>query len=53
MGDQPNSTAVQMRSIDRRRVKNGKLIEHWDELKLLEVFMRRQGLTPTPPPPRP
>ena len=38
MGYQPNSTAVQMRSIDIWRVKDGKLIEHWDELNLLEVF---------------
>ena len=40
MGYQPNSTAVQMRSIDIWRVKNGKLIEHWDELNLLEVFQQ-------------
>lgn len=51
MGYQPNSTAVQMPSIDIWRVKDGKLIEHWDELKLLDVFMRRHGLTPAPPPP--
>ena len=38
MGYQPNSTAVQMRSIDIWRVKDGKLIEHWDELTLREVF---------------
>jgi predicted SnoaL-like aldol condensation-catalyzing enzyme len=31
MGHQPNGTAVQMRSIDIWRVKDGKLIEHWDE----------------------
>jgi predicted SnoaL-like aldol condensation-catalyzing enzyme len=40
MGYQPNSTAVQMRSIDIWRVKDGKLIEHWDELNLLEVFQQ-------------
>jgi predicted ester cyclase len=40
MGYQPNSTAVQMRSIDIWRVKHGKLIEHWDELNLLEVFQQ-------------
>jgi len=51
MGYQPNSTAVQMRSIDIWRAKDGKLIEHWGELKLLDVFMRRRGLTPAPPPP--
>ncbi len=52
MGYRPNSTAVQMRSIDIWRVKDGKLIEHWDKLNLLDVFMRRHGLTPAPPPPR-
>jgi predicted SnoaL-like aldol condensation-catalyzing enzyme len=40
MGYQPNSTAVQMRNIDVWRVKDGKLIEHWDELNLLEVFQQ-------------
>ena len=37
---QPNGTAVQMRSINIWRVKDGKLIEHWDELNLLEVFQQ-------------
>ena len=44
IGYQPNSTAVQTRSIDIWRVKNGKLIEH-----LLDVFMRRHGPTPARP----
>ena len=35
-GYQPNRTAVQMRSIDISRVKDGKQIEHWDEFNLLE-----------------
>ena len=35
-----DSTAVQMRSIDIWRVKDGKLIEHWHELNLLEVFQQ-------------
>jgi predicted ester cyclase len=39
-GYQPNSTAVHMRSIDISRVKDGKLIEHWDEFNLLEVFQQ-------------
>jgi predicted ester cyclase len=39
-GYQPNSTAVQMRSIDIWSVKDGKLIEHWDELNLLEEFQQ-------------
>ena len=40
MGYQPNSTAVQMRSIDISRVKGGKLIEQWDEFKRLKVFQQ-------------
>ena len=40
MGCQPNSTAVETRSIDIWRVKDGKLIEQWDELILLEVFQQ-------------
>ena len=51
MGYQPNGTAGQMQSINIWRVNNGKLIEHWDELNLLDVFMRRYGLTPAPLPP--
>ena len=38
-GCQPNST-VQMRSIDISRVKDGNLIEHWDEFNLLLVFQQ-------------
>jgi len=37
MGYQPNGTADQMRGCDILRVKDGKLIEHWDELDLPEV----------------
>jgi predicted SnoaL-like aldol condensation-catalyzing enzyme len=40
MGYRPNSAAVQMRSIDIWRVEDGKFIEHWDELNLLEVFQQ-------------
>jgi predicted SnoaL-like aldol condensation-catalyzing enzyme len=29
-----------MRSIDISRVKDGQLIEHWDEFNLLEVFQQ-------------
>jgi predicted SnoaL-like aldol condensation-catalyzing enzyme len=40
MGYQPNSAAIEMRSIDIWRVKDGKFVEHWDELNLLEVFQK-------------
>ena len=39
-GSRPNSTAVQIPSIDILRVKDGKLIDHWDEFNLLEVFQQ-------------
>lgn len=29
-----------MRSIDIWRVENGLLVEHWDELNLMEVFQQ-------------
>ena len=45
MGYQPNSTADQMRSGDIWRVKDGKLIEHWDELNLLDVFQQIAAAT--------
>jgi predicted SnoaL-like aldol condensation-catalyzing enzyme len=40
MGYQPNNASIQMRSIDIWRVKDGKFVEHWDELNLLEVFQK-------------
>jgi predicted SnoaL-like aldol condensation-catalyzing enzyme len=40
MGYQPNGTADQMPGSDILRVKDGKLIEHWDELDLPEVFQQ-------------
>jgi predicted ester cyclase len=40
IGYQPNGTADPMRRCDIWRVKDGKLIEHWDELNLLEVFQQ-------------
>src|SRR5215472_17007775 len=40
MGYRPNGAAVQMRSIDIWRVEDGKFVEHWDELNLLEVFQQ-------------
>jgi len=46
MGYQPNGTADQMRRSDLRRVHDGRLTEHWDELKLLEVFQQIGAATP-------
>jgi predicted SnoaL-like aldol condensation-catalyzing enzyme len=40
MGYRPNGAPVQMRSIDIWRVKDGKFVEHCDELNLLEVFQQ-------------
>jgi predicted SnoaL-like aldol condensation-catalyzing enzyme len=40
MGYQSNNASIQMRSIDIWRVKDGKFVEHWDELNLLEVFQK-------------
>ncbi len=40
MGYRPNGAAVQLRSIDIWRVQDGKFVEHWDELNLLEVFQQ-------------
>jgi steroid delta-isomerase-like uncharacterized protein len=40
MGYRSNGAAVQLRSIDIWRVKDGKFVEHWDELNLLEVFQQ-------------
>jgi steroid delta-isomerase-like uncharacterized protein len=40
MGIPASGSAVQMRSIDIWRVKDGMFVEHWDELNLLEVFQQ-------------
>jgi predicted SnoaL-like aldol condensation-catalyzing enzyme len=40
LGYTPNQAPVEMRSIDIWRVKDGKFVEHWDELSLLEVFQQ-------------
>jgi len=45
MGYRPNSASIQMRSIDIWRVKDGKFVEHWDELNLLEVFQKLGAAT--------
>jgi len=40
LGYAPNQAPIQLRSIDIWRVKEGKFVEHWDELNLLEVFQQ-------------
>ncbi len=49
MGYRPNGTAVQMRSLDIWRVEDGKFVEHWDELNLLEVFQQIGAATVSKP----
>lgn len=38
---------ITMRSIDIWRVENGRFVEHWDELNLLDVF-QQMGAIPMP-----
>lgn len=45
MGIAATANLITMRSIDIWRVKDGKFIEHWDELNLLEV-MQQLGAIP-------
>ena len=40
MGVPATGAQVQMRSIDIWRVQDGLLVEHWDELNLMEVFQQ-------------
>lgn len=40
VGVPPSGAAITMRSIDIWRVENDRLVEHWDELNLLEVFQQ-------------
>jgi predicted SnoaL-like aldol condensation-catalyzing enzyme len=49
MGYRPNGALVQMRSIDIWHVKDGKFVEHWDELNLLEVFQQIGAATVSKP----
>lgn len=46
MGIPASGSAVEMRSIDIWRVKDGMFVEHWDELNLLEVFQQIGALPP-------
>lgn len=45
MGYRPNGASIKLRSIDIWRVKDGKFVEHWDELNLLEVFQQMGAAT--------
>jgi predicted ester cyclase len=45
MGYPPNNASVQLRSIDIWHVKDGKFVERWDELNLLEVFQQMGAAT--------
>lgn len=40
MGIPVSGKAVEMRSIDIWRVRDGMFVEHWDELNLMEVFQQ-------------
>lgn len=45
MGAQPTGRRVEMTSIDVWRVEEGRFVEHWDELNVLEFF-GQLGLLP-------
>ena len=45
MGFPPSNNKVEMRTIDIWRVENGLFVEHWDEIKELEVF-QQNGVIP-------
>ncbi len=40
VGVPASGAEITMRSIDIWRVENGRFVEHWDELNLLEVFQQ-------------
>jgi steroid delta-isomerase-like uncharacterized protein len=46
MGIPASGNSVEMRSIDIWRVDDGKFVEHWDELNLMEVFQQVGALPP-------
>lgn len=46
MGIPPTGATITMRSIDIWRVRDGKFVEHWDELNLLEVFQQLGVIPP-------
>ena len=46
MGVPASGNAVQMRSIDIWRLRDGMFVEHWDELNLLQLFQQMGALPP-------
>jgi predicted SnoaL-like aldol condensation-catalyzing enzyme len=48
MGIPPTAKRVVMRSIDIWRVRDGKLVEHWDELNTADWLAQLQGAAPQP-----
>ena len=49
MGYPPTGQQVELRSIDIWRVKDGQLVEHWDELNTLDFFTQLGAATLTDP----
>jgi predicted SnoaL-like aldol condensation-catalyzing enzyme len=47
-GIPPTAKRVVMRSIDIWRVRDGRLVEHWDELNTADWFAQLQGAEPQP-----
>jgi steroid delta-isomerase-like uncharacterized protein len=46
MGIPATGRPVEMRSIDIWRVQNGRFVEHWDELNLMQMFQQIGALPP-------
>jgi steroid delta-isomerase-like uncharacterized protein len=45
MGREPTSKAVEIESIDTSRFKDGKIVEHWEQMDLAGM-LRQMGLAP-------
>lgn len=48
MGIEPTGKRVVMRSIDIWKVRDGRFVEHWDELNTADWFAQLQGSDPQP-----
>jgi predicted ester cyclase len=46
LGYSPTGNPFSMRSIDIWRVEDGRVVEHWDELNTLEVFIQIGAVSP-------